>query len=64
MKSYSSVELIKILQNDGWYFYKATGSHHHFKHPFKKGKVTIPHPRKDLPYKTSKSIFVQAGITL
>jgi predicted RNA binding protein YcfA (HicA-like mRNA interferase family) len=62
MKSYSSIELIKILNNDGWYFYKATGSHHNFEHPIKKGKVTIPHPRKDIPYKTAKSIIKQAEI--
>ncbi len=64
MKSYSSMELIKILQNDGWYLVKTTGSHHHFKHPLKKGKVTIPHPKKDIPYKTVKNIFLQAEIKL
>ncbi|MBS4030906.1 MAG: type II toxin-antitoxin system HicA family toxin [Clostridiales bacterium] len=62
MKSYSSNELIKILNQNGWYFYKANGSHHHFKHPTKKGKVTIPHPRKSIPIKTVISIFQQAEI--
>ncbi|NLC47423.1 MAG: type II toxin-antitoxin system HicA family toxin [Firmicutes bacterium] len=62
MKSYSSRELIKLLNDDGWYFYKASGSHHHFKHPTKKGKVTIPHPRKDIPRKTIENIIKQAGI--
>ncbi len=62
MKSYTSVELIRILQDDGWCFHKASGSHHHFKHPLKKGKVTIPHPRKDLPIRTVKSILLQADI--
>ena len=64
MKSYSSIDLIKILQKDGWYLSKATGSHHHFKHPLKKGKVTIPHPKKDIPYKTVKNILIQAAIKL
>jgi predicted RNA binding protein YcfA (HicA-like mRNA interferase family) len=64
MKTYSSMELIKILQADGWCFYKANGSHHHFRHPIKKGKVTVPHPRKDLPAKTVKGIFQQAGIII
>lgn len=63
MRLYSSAELIRILNDDGWYFYRATDSHHHFKHPTKKGKVTIPHPRKDIPYKTVKNIFKQADIT-
>jgi predicted RNA binding protein YcfA (HicA-like mRNA interferase family) len=62
MKSYSSYELIRILETDGWCFHKANGSHHHFVHPSKKGKVTIPHPKKDLPSKTVKSILRQAGI--
>ena len=62
MKSYSSMELIKLLNDDGWFFYKASGSHHHFKHPTKKGKVTIPHPRKDIPRKTVENILRQAGI--
>ncbi len=62
MKTYSSMELIKMLQSDGWYFYKANGSHFHFKHPMKHGKVTVPHPRKNIPIKTAKSIFQQAEI--
>ncbi len=38
------------------------GSHCQFKHPLKKGRVTIPHPKKDLPIKTVMSIFKQAQI--
>lgn len=64
MKSYSSRELVKILLSDGWYEVACIGDHHQYKHPFKKGKVTIPHPKKDLPKKTVKSIFKQAGINL
>lgn len=64
MKSYSSRELVKILLADGWYEVACVGDHHQYKHPFKKGKVTIPHPKKDLPKKTVKSIFQQAGINL
>ncbi|MBS6503500.1 type II toxin-antitoxin system HicA family toxin [Clostridium sp.] len=64
MKSYSSRELVKILLADGWYEVACVGDHHQYKHPFKKGKVTIPHPKKDLPKKTVKSIFQQAGIKL
>lgn len=64
MKSYSSRELVKILLSDGWYEVACVGDHHQYKHPFKKGKVTIPHPKKDLPKKTVKSIFQQAGINI
>lgn len=64
MKAYSSREIIKILTADGWYEVACIGDHHQYKHPIKKGKVTIPHPNKDLPIKTVKSIFKQAGIIL
>lgn len=62
MKSYSSRELIKLIEEDGWYITEIVGSHHQFKHPIKKGKVTIPHPRKDLPKKTQKKILEQSGL--
>lgn len=65
MKNYSSKEIIKLLIGDGWYEYQsATGSHHSFKHPVKKGRVVVPHPRKDFPIGTLKSIEKQSGIRL
>ncbi|HEV7879730.1 type II toxin-antitoxin system HicA family toxin [Bradyrhizobium sp.] len=30
----------------GWRHIGATGSHRHYKHPTKSGKVTVPHPEK------------------
>ena len=62
MKSYSSAEIIRILEKDGWYLVNTVGSHHQFKHPTKPGRVTVPHPKKDLPPKTVKSIEMQAGL--
>lgn len=62
MRGYSSRQLIKMVQDDGWHFIGATGDHHHFKHPVKKGKVTIPHPKKDIPIKTINNILKQAGL--
>ena len=64
MKSYSLREIIKILKADGWYEIRCVGDHHQYKHPIKKGTVTIPHPKKDFPIKTVKSIFKQAGIDI
>lgn len=64
MKNYSSRELLKILKDDGWYVVNVTGSHHQLKHPSKIGKVTVPHPQKDLPIKTIKSILNQAELNL
>lgn len=64
MKSYSSREVIKMLIADGWYEVGCVGDHHQFKHSTKKGRVTITHPRKDIPIKTLKSIEKQAGIKI
>ncbi len=36
-KIYSSSEIIKILEADGWQLHGAEGSHYQFKHPAKKG---------------------------
>ena len=63
MKSYSSMEIIKMLKADGWYEVNVVGSHHQFKHPVKKGRVTVKHPDKDIPPKTLKSIEQQSGLT-
>ncbi|MNJ02419.1 YcfA-like protein [compost metagenome] len=57
-----SREIIKLLESDGWYFVRASGSHHQFKHPVKTGKVTVPHPKNQLPQGTVKSILKQAGL--
>ncbi len=57
-----SAEVIKLLKADGWYVFNICGSHHQFKHPSKPGKVTVPHPKSDIPVGTAKSIFKQAGL--
>ena len=57
-----SGEVIRLLKADGWYVFNVRGSHHQFKHPSKSGKVTVPHPKADLPIGTAKSIFRQAGL--
>lgn len=53
---------MKALEKDGWYLHNIRGSHYQFKHPVKSGKVTVPHPKSDLPTGTVKSIFKQAQI--
>jgi len=57
-----SAEIMKILEKDGWYIHNIRGSHHQFKHPFKPGKVTVPHPKSDLPVGTVRSILKQAAV--
>lgn len=64
MKSYSSRDVLKLLKDDGWYEVACVGDHHQFKHPEKPGRVTLTHPRKDIPIGTLKSILKQAGIKL
>lgn len=58
----NSRKLIAEIQADGWVLIRVNGSHHHFRHPDKSGLVTVPHPKKDLPLKTAKSIRRQAGL--
>ncbi|HHY47304.1 MAG TPA: type II toxin-antitoxin system HicA family toxin [Firmicutes bacterium] len=41
MKSYSSRELIRMLEGDGWYYVNSAGDHWHFKHPTKPDKITV-----------------------
>ena len=59
---YSSRELIRIVENDGWYLVRIKGSHHHFKHPTKPGKVTITHPKNIVPTGLASKALKQAGI--
>ncbi|MGD0154332.1 MAG: type II toxin-antitoxin system HicA family toxin [Thermacetogeniaceae bacterium] len=62
MKPYSSREILRILHEDGWVEKGQEGSHIHLIHPTKSGKVTVPHPKKNLKYKTVESILKQAGL--
>jgi predicted RNA binding protein YcfA (HicA-like mRNA interferase family) len=40
------------------------GGHIQFRHPKKKGRVTVPHPERDIPVGTLKSIEKQSGLKL
>jgi predicted RNA binding protein YcfA (HicA-like mRNA interferase family) len=44
------------------YLVHTAGSHHQFRHMTKPGKVTVPHPKNDLPMATQNSILKQAGL--
>ena len=57
-----SRDLIRELKADGWELVHTVGSHHQFKHPVKPGKVTVPHPKKDLPKGTVNSVLKRAGL--
>ena len=62
MKSYKVIEILRMLDKDGWYLVNQVGSHMQYKHSVKKGRVTV---RGKSSYVLSQfeinSIFKQAG---
>jgi len=57
-----SREVITLLEADGWRLVGIRGSHHHFRHSVKPGRVTVPHPKIHLPIGTLNSILRTAGL--
>ena len=57
----NSRKLIRMLEKDGWVPVAVRGDHHQFKNPGRPGRVTVPHPNRDLPAGTVRSIYRQAG---
>ena len=55
-------EADKMVQNDGWILESVEGSHYHYKHTTKPGKVTIPCHSGDLTKRVINSIKKQAGL--
>ena len=56
-------ELIRQVEADGWRHVKTRGSHRQYKHPVKRGRVTIPgHSGDDVHPATLKSVLTQAGL--
>ena len=41
MKAYEVKEVIRLLQEDGWYHVGTVGDHRQYKRPTKKGRVTV-----------------------
>ncbi len=50
-----------MLKDDGWFEVNHVGDHKQFKHPAKKGRVTVTHTAKDIDIRDLKSIYTQAG---
>lgn len=59
-----SADAIKQLALDGWHESQTRGRHHQFKHPVKRGVITIPRPQEDLTLVTIRGIEKRAGIKL
>jgi predicted RNA binding protein YcfA (HicA-like mRNA interferase family) len=60
----NSREIIAKLEAEGWRRVGQKGGHVQFKHARKPGRVTVPHPEKEIPLGTLRSIEKQAGIKL
>ena len=56
------IEMEREILADGWIFKNQQGSHRHYIHPIKPGKVTIPFHSKELSPVVEKSIRKQAGL--
>jgi predicted RNA binding protein YcfA (HicA-like mRNA interferase family) len=56
-------DVIKIVEEDGWYHVETKGDHRQYKHPVKKGRTTISgHPEKEMSPDTFNSVLKQAQI--
>ena len=56
-------DIIKIIEQDGWFMVRKKGSHRQFKHHSKKGVITIAGNWNDeLAKGTLNSIFKQARL--
>jgi predicted RNA binding protein YcfA (HicA-like mRNA interferase family) len=60
----NSREIIAALEKAGWVKIAQKGSHVQFKHPERLGRVTVPHPSRDIPIGTLRSIERQSGLKL
>lgn len=57
-------DVIKLIEDDGWYIVRQKGSHKQYKHAVKKGLVTIAVQKMsdEIAPGTLNSIFKQAQI--
>jgi predicted RNA binding protein YcfA (HicA-like mRNA interferase family) len=56
-------ELVRRLEDDGWYLARTRGSHRQFHHPSKPGTVTVSgKPSADIPPGTLRGALKQAGL--
>jgi predicted RNA binding protein YcfA (HicA-like mRNA interferase family) len=55
----NSRDILRRLTSEGWELVSSRGSHHKFR---KDGRtLVVPHPKKDLPLGTARSIARAAG---
>jgi predicted RNA binding protein YcfA (HicA-like mRNA interferase family) len=56
-------DILRMLQDEGWYLIATRGSHRQYKHPEKPGRVTVAgKPSDDIAPGTLNSILKQSGL--
>lgn len=56
-------EIIRIIEDDGWFLVATKGSHRQYKHPVKPGRVTISgNTGHDMAQGTYNSVLKQAQL--
>ncbi|HEY3172238.1 MAG TPA: type II toxin-antitoxin system HicA family toxin [Thermoanaerobaculia bacterium] len=56
-------DVIRWIEDEGWFLVRTKGSHRQFRHPFRSGRVTVSgHVNHDLAPGTLRSILKQAGL--
>jgi predicted RNA binding protein YcfA (HicA-like mRNA interferase family) len=56
-------EVIKIIEQDGWFLVRTKGDHRQYKHPEKIARVTISgNLGREMPPGTYNSVLKQAGL--
>ena len=56
-------ELLRLIEDDGWYLVVVRGSHRQYKHLNKPGRVTVAgHPNDDVAPGTLNSVLKQAQL--
>lgn len=56
-------EVVKLIEDDGWYLVRTKGSHRQFRHPVKLGIVTVSgNLGKEMPPGTLNSVLKQAQL--
>jgi predicted RNA binding protein YcfA (HicA-like mRNA interferase family) len=60
----NSRDVIRLIEQAGWRHVATRGSHWQFTHPEYPGRVTVPHPKRDIPIGTLRNIERQASLKL
>jgi predicted RNA binding protein YcfA (HicA-like mRNA interferase family) len=57
-----SRDVIRAIEKAGWVHVATKGDHWQFKHPTFSGRVTVPHPNRELPIGTVRSSEKQSRL--